>query len=103
MSSMLISPAFDDYNQSLSSASVTLDSTTSRVDITFSIVDDAFFELAEVLSAVLSFAPGGGNSRVVLSPNLAQVNILDDDGMVFNILKVIHTSPFKLRVLTLLK
>ena len=79
---LFISPASDDYSATLSSSTVTIDSSTSTIDITFPIVDDTFYELAENLFAVLSFAPGGGNSMVVLSPNRAQVNILDDDGMV---------------------
>ena len=79
---LLISTANDDYSATQSSSIVTIDSSTSRVDIAFPIVDDTFYELAENLFAVLSFAPGGGNSMVVLSPNRVQVNILDDDGMV---------------------
>ena len=61
---------------------MTIDSSTSTVDITFPIVDDTFYELAENLFAELSIPAGGDNSVVVLSPNHAQVNILDDDGMV---------------------
>ena len=79
---MVISPVSGDYSATLSISTVTIDSSTSTVDITFPIVDDTFYELAESVFVVLSFAPGGGNSMVVLSPNRAQVNILDDDGMV---------------------
>ena len=91
----LHSPASDDYGATLSSSTVTIDSSTSTVVITFHIVNDTFFELAENLFAVLSFAPGGGNSMVILSPNLAEVNILDDDGMVLIFLSLdtpVHPS-----------
>ena len=96
---MFISPASDDYSATLSSSTVTIDSSTSTVDITFPIVDDKFYELAENLFAVLSFAPGGVNSMVVLSPNLTQVNILDDDGMV----EIFQAYTFQVTCALLLK
>ena len=91
---MFISPVSDDYSSTLSSSTVTIDSSTSTVYITFCIVDDTFYELAEILFAVLNFAPGGANSMVVLSPNRAQVNILDDDGM-FEFFKLTHKTSFQ--------
>ena len=86
---LFIFPASDDYNASLSSSTVRIESATTRVDITFSIVDNSVYELTEHLFAELSFAPGVGFSR---DSKRAQVNILDDDSMVYksNIIMCYH-------------
>ena len=52
---------------------------SNRSEILVTIVDDNVYELTEKFNGVLSF-PGDPVPRVTLSPNSADVTILDDDG-----------------------
>lgn len=57
---------------------VTLSATQNAVTITFPLIDDDVFEITELLSASLSFGVEEP-ARVTISPDSAQISILDDD------------------------
>ena len=52
---------------------------TRMVDASVSLIDDTVFELTEQFGASLAF-PGAPPPRVTLTPDAAQVTILDNDG-----------------------
>ena len=68
-----------DYVNDLGSGDIILTADNSSVTISFTLVDDSFYELTERLSASLSFS-GAAIDRVTLDPSLAEVIINDDDG-----------------------
>ena len=70
----------------------------SRFTVQVPLINDTVFELTERLSASLRFVGGEAPPRVTIDPGIAEIIILDDDGL-FQILadqKAISSLKFHL-------
>ena len=70
--------AGSDYSESVG-IEFTFDSAITEVNVSIPIIGDNIFELTKLFCASLAFS-GAPPLRVVLTPDSAQVTILDDDG-----------------------
>lgn len=73
---MSITTAGDDYIET--TMDLVFTSGDTSFDISVEILDDGFFENIESFTGNLQIAPGV--ERVVLEPQVATVNIVDEDG-----------------------
>ena len=58
-----------------------LSASESSFSVQVPLIDDGVFELTETLNASLSFSSAEAPPRVTISPDSAQITILDDDSM----------------------
>ena len=76
----ILAHAISDGNDyQVQSMLLTFGPASNRIDIPVTIMNNNVYELTEKFNGVLSF-PGDPVPRVTLSPNSADVTILDDDG-----------------------
>ena len=68
----------NDYNE-VQSMLLTFGPASNHSEIPVTIIDSNVYELTEKFNGIISF-PGDPVDRVTLSPNSADVTILDDDG-----------------------
>ena len=80
----------------------TLTASASSISVQVPLIDDGVFELSETLTASLDFSSNEAPPHVTISPDAAEITILDDDSMYNYTIPVAQPNEFfLLSVLTI--